>query len=165
MRCTNREEGVPDLEWGVRKRSADVDGGARNVIEERLSGGAAIHAEHHRNGREVKSLQWNRGAPNRGQRGDWGMLNQLSMCQSRLRSANRDWDATIPAEVHHWGGGYEAAHHVELMSIAVASAVIQSYHCGRAKFTFIFILRKHNRNLLASVTLRHRTMNCCGHHR
>ena len=31
-----------------------------------------IHAEQRRMGREVKSLVWNRGAPNRGRRGDWG---------------------------------------------------------------------------------------------
>ena len=46
---------------------------------------------------------------------------------------------------------------------AVASAVIQSYHCGRAKFTLIFILRTHNCNLLFSGILRQRAMNSCGY--
>jgi len=39
------------------------------------------------------------------------------------------------------------------------------YHRGRAKFTLIFILRKHNCNLLSSGILRQRTMNCCSHKR
>ena len=58
------------MECRVGKGSADVDGGARNVIEgakpgqgaptgvkERLASGAAIHAEHRQKGREVQSLE------------------------------------------------------------------------------------------------------------
>ena len=45
------------MECRVGNGSADVDGGAWNVIEKRLSSVAAIHAEHHRQGREVNSLE------------------------------------------------------------------------------------------------------------
>jgi len=39
------------------------------------------------------------------------------------------------------------------------------HHRGRAKFSSIFILRKHNCNFLSSGILRQHTMNSCGHKR
>jgi hypothetical protein len=53
----------------------------------------------------------------------YGVLNEILKCQSRLTSANGNSEARIIVEENH-GGGYEAAHHVELLS-AVAAAVIQ----------------------------------------
>ena len=124
-RCATRTGGVPDVECRVGKGNAEVDGGVRNVIErampgqgapmgaeECLSSGAGIYAEHCRKGREVKSVEWNRGTPDQGQSGDWGVLNEISKRQSWLRSDDRDSGAPILAEEHHWGGGYESAHHV-----------------------------------------------------
>ena len=163
-RFANRNGGVPDVECRVGKGSADVDRGARNVIKERLSSGAAIHAEHHPTGREVR-------VQNEIQAllievGEWIEERWL-----RYQSANPYWRAPTWIEERLFfrsstngeGGGDEAAHHVELMSSAVASAAMQSYHHGRAKFTSIFILRKHNRNLLSSGILIQRTMNSCSH--
>ena len=98
------------MECRVGKGSDDGDGGVRNEIEGLKSWPRStypaeqlIHVEHRWKGSEVKSLESNRGAPNRGQGGDRGApileeerqqkrqngeLNKISRRQSRLRSAN-----------------------------------------------------------------------------
>ena len=57
-------------EHGMLLRGGKHGQGAPNGVVERLSSGAAIRAEHRRKGSEVKSLECNRGASNRGRRGD-----------------------------------------------------------------------------------------------
>jgi hypothetical protein len=64
------------------------------------------------------------------------------------------------------GGGMKQPHHVQFEfdeHNGVCSSAI--FHPGGAKFTSIFILRKHNCNLLSNGILRQRTTNRCGHKR
>jgi hypothetical protein len=64
---------VTDVECRVGKGRHVGDGGVQNDIEGCKSRTRSaypveqpIHAEHHRNRRQVKSLEWNSGIPNRG---------------------------------------------------------------------------------------------------
>jgi len=124
--CATRIGVVPDVECRVGKGSDDGDGGAQNEIEGHKSRPRStypvqqpIHAGHRRKEREVKGVEWDGGAPNRGrggdsgapipeevhqQRGQYGVLKETWKHQSRLRSADGDWLAPIIAEEHDWGG-------------------------------------------------------------
>ena len=68
-------------------------------VEEHLTSGAAIHAEHLAMGRNDQGLEWNRGAPNRGRRGDWGAQNETLKRQSRLRCTY----SSVGASFGRWG--------------------------------------------------------------
>jgi len=130
-------------------RSAEWNWGAKIQAKERRRGLRSaypaeqpFHAEQRWQGREITSLEWNRGAPIRGRGGDrgapileeerrekrqYGVLNEISKRYSRLRSADGNWGAPIIVEEHHWGGGgYEAAPPCVIVMSAMASAVIQS---------------------------------------
>jgi hypothetical protein len=79
-RCATRKGWVPDMKCRVGKGSDDCDGGVRNEIEGHISRPRStypaeepFHAERHQQGREVNSLEWNRGTPNRGRGGDGGV--------------------------------------------------------------------------------------------
>ena len=60
------------------------------------------------------------------------------------------------------GGGYEAAP-PSVIDECNGFGSNTIYHRRRTKFTLIFILRKHNCNLLSSGILRLHTMNSCSH--
>jgi len=139
-----------------------------------------IHAEQRRKGRYVKSLEWNRVTPNRGRGGDWGApaleeerrqtrwdgaLNGISRRQSRQSSTDGDWGAPIIEEEHHWGEGGVCSSPPCVIDECSGFCSNTISHCGRAKFTSIFILRKHNYNLLSSGILRQHTMNSCSQKR
>jgi len=112
----------------------------------------------------------------------WGAPTALEERQWGLRSANKDWGAPTRIEERQRGsrsangieehviyprstmGGYEAAPPSVIdESNGFGSNTI--YHCGRTKFTLIFILRKPNCNLLSSGILRQCTINSCSNKR
>jgi len=167
-------------------RSAEWNWGGKIQATERRPGLSSanpaeqpIHAEQCWKGREVISLKWKRGNPIWGRGGDWGApileeerrdktqcgaLNEISKHQSSLRSADGDWGVPIIAEVHHWGegGGWSSP---TMCNCDECNGICRNsiYHRGRAKFTSIFILRKHKCKLLSSGILIQHTMNSCGH--
>jgi len=169
-------------------RSAEWNGGAKIQTKERWRGLRSaypaeqpINAEQRWTGRDVTSLEWNRGGSIRGRGRDWGApileeerrekrqygaLNEIWKRHSRLRSADWDWGPSIIAEEYHWGGGGVSSRPT-MCNCDECNGICSNsiYHHGRAKFTSIFILRKHNCNLLSSGILRQRTMNSCGHKR
>jgi len=94
------------------------------------------------------------------------MQNEIEGRKSRPRSADGDWGAPNIADEHHWVGGMKPRHHVQFEFDECNGFGRNAIcHRGRAKFTSIFILRKHNCTLLSSGILRQRTMNSCGHKR
>jgi len=127
-------------EWWWWWRSVEWNWGAPIQAKERLSSGAAYLFWASPKGREGKSLEWNRGAPDWG-RGvptemQYGALNKISKRQSRLRSTDGDWWAPIIVEENH--GGYEAAPPCVIDECSgFCSNTI--HHRGRAKFTSIFL--------------------------
>jgi len=161
--------------WGEQSQAKVRRQGFRsNYIAEQ-----PIHAEQRRKGREEKRLEWNTGAPNQGRGGDWGTpiidehcrqrrrhgaLNAILKCQCRLRSADGDCGAPILVEEHHCGGKVWSS---PPCVIDECSGVCRNtiYHCGRAKFASIFILRKHNCTLQSSGILRQHTIYSWGHKR
>jgi len=147
-------------EWWWWWRSAEWNWGAQIQAKERLSSGAAHLCWASPKWRVVKSLKWNRSAPDRGRGGDWGApirqeerqprggaptvmhygaLNEISKRQSRLRSAHGDWWAPITVEENHGGGVWSSPPCVTDECRGFCSNTI--HHRGRAKFTSIFILR------------------------
>jgi len=91
-------DGDAQWNWGVQIQAKERRWGLRSAY----AAEQPIHAEQRQTGREVKSLEWNRGTPNRGWGGDWGApileeergqkrqygaLNGISKHQSRLRRA------------------------------------------------------------------------------
>jgi len=91
-------DGDAEWNWGAQIQAKDRRWGLRSAY----AAEQPIHAEQRQKGREVKSLEWNRGAPNRGWGGDWGapiveeergqkrqygVRNEISQHQSRQRRA------------------------------------------------------------------------------
>jgi hypothetical protein len=56
-----------------------------------------IHAEQRRTGMEVKSLEWNRGAPNRGWGGDWGVRKEKAIWSA-------EWNIEAPIQTEEGRG-------------------------------------------------------------
>jgi len=135
-----RVEGQGECWWWCRMilRGANPGQGAPTGIEERRRGlrtayaaEQPMHAKQRRTRREVKSLEWNRGAPNRGWGGDWGgpileeerrqkrkygALNEISKHQFTLRRAEGIEECRRGLRSAYYsgraplgGGGYEAA--------------------------------------------------------
>lgn len=96
------------------------------------------------------------GRPERGH----GAQNEITKCQSRLRSAHGDLGVHIIVGVHH--GAYEAANE-GVINESSGYCRNTIYHAGRAIFTSIFILWKHNCNLHCSALFSQCTMNTGGH--
>jgi len=153
-------------------RSAEWNWGAQIQAEECPQEWRSTYpAEQPQKGREVKSMEWNRGAPSRGWGGDsgvpilekergqnmqFGALNEILKSQCRLRSAYGVWGASITADEHHWGGGGGGVNAAPLCVIDKCNGFCSKTinPCGRANYTLISILRTHNCNLLTSGILR-----------
>jgi len=95
--------------WGVQIKAKERRRRLRSAFITQQS----IHAEQRQQKREVKSLEWNSGAPNWGQGGDWASpifekkcwqkmhyqtLNEISKRQSRPRSVDGDYGVPMGIE-------------------------------------------------------------------
>jgi len=156
-------------EWWWWWRSAEWNCAAQIQAKERLSSGAAHLSWDLPKGRGVQSVEWNRGTPDRNRGEDWVVPILEEGCWQKCRmerwmkygSAYPDWGA--PAEENHGGGGgvwSSPPFEIDECRGFCSSTI---HHLGRAKFISIFILRKHNCNLLSAGILKKPTMNSCGH--
>jgi len=84
-------------ECGIKLRGAKPGQRRLTGVEECLSSGAAIHAEHHQLRRDVHSLDRNRDTPNQGRRGRWEALTGIEELRLGLRSSDGDWRVPIRA--------------------------------------------------------------------
>jgi len=116
----------------------------------------------------IWSAYWNIEAPIQTEDGweDWWVPTWIEERQWGLKSVKGDWGVPIIPDEHHWGGGLKEPHHVQFEFDECNGFGRNAIcHRGRAKFTSIFILKKHNCNLLSSGILRQRTMNSYGQRR
>jgi len=189
MWCTTRKEEMPDVEWSVGKGSADGDGGVRNEIEGRkyrpMTAARVWRVPGQQNSPPIQSSTEQKGRyiiraetegllieveEGIGKRwSQWRTSDKYSSteCWMKYYSAKQDWgaptgirdDLVLLRSMMEGGGVWRSPPCGIDEGSGFCSDII--YHCGRAKFTLIFILRKHNCNLLSSGIHRQHAMKCC----